>query len=861
MSASGKMYLKDYKSPAYEIQSLHLDFDLYEENTRVVSTMQMKQLRPEALELNGENLKLISCTVNGQKAHYQLTDDKLILDSTPEQFELCIETEINPKDNTALEGLYMSRGLFTTQCEAQGFRRITYFLDRPDVMTTYTVSITADRKKFPILLSNGDLITKENLGGGRHRAVWKDPFKKPCYLFALVAGDLGMIEDRFVTKSGKPVTLQIFAPHGKQAQCEHAMVSLKKAMKWDEEAFGREYDLSTFMIVAIEDFNMGAMENKGLNIFNSSLVFADSKSATDTDYLRIESVVGHEYFHNWTGNRITCRDWFHLSLKEGLTVYRDQEFSADVQDRSVQRIQDVDMLRTRQFAEDAGPNAHPVRPDFGAAMDNFYTATIYEKGSEVIRMMKNLVGAKGFRKGMDLYFERHDGQAVTIEEFVKSISDANNMDLTQFKLWYHQAGTPHIHVKEIYDEQKQTYTIEFTQKLLPSPGQDNKKPQHIPLIFGFLDPKGNEVKLKNSDVTVNTDGDTLFELKSETQSFTFKNVEFKPVLSLNRQFSAPIIIKWRRSADELVHLMKYDSDGFNRREAVYELLFQYFDGRILEGKATIDPQLIQAYRHLIRDTQISPSLKAELFSFPGDSLLAQRYDILDPQLIERAKNELIHTLSQELRLDWKNLFSIMPETYGHTALDFGRRKLQKVALYFWSKTEDAQAHALLSELAITSPHMGHRLQALQTLCDQNSSFKNEALAKFQRDWEHDSLVMNKWFAVQASSTHPTTFDNVKRLVDHPLFEIKNPNKVYALIRAFGQNVFRFYDIDKKPYVWFGKQIAAIDKINPQVAARLCDAFNFVPKLRKDLQDDVRKSLEPLKQQELSKNVQELLSRV
>lgn len=861
MSSSGKMYLKDYKSPAFEVLSLNLDFDLYEENTRVVSTMQVKKLRQEPLELDGENLRLISCTIDNAKADYRVVDSKLVISQTPDQFTLRIETEINPTQNTALEGLYMSRGLFTTQCEAQGFRHITYFLDRPDVMTTYTVSITADQKKYPVLLSNGDLISKEKLSGGRHRAVWKDPFKKPCYLFALVAGDLGVITDTFTTQSGKAVKLEIFAPHGKQAQCEHAMISLKKAMKWDEEAFGREYDLSTYMIVAIEDFNMGAMENKGLNIFNSSLVFADSKTATDTDFMRIESVVAHEYFHNWTGNRITCRDWFHLSLKEGLTVYRDQEFSSDMLDRSVQRIQDVDALRSRQFPEDAGPNAHPVRPDFGASMDNFYTATIYEKGSEVIRMMKNLVGARGFRKGMDLYFERHDGQAVTIEEFVQSISDANKIDLTQFKLWYHQAGTPQIFVRESYNESQNTFTVELTQKNPPSVGQDQKKPQHIPLIFGLLNSEGQALSFKNPEVTINSDGDTLFELKQETQTFTFKGLPSKPVLSLNRQFSAPVILKWRRSTEDLIHIMKYDSDGFNRREAVFELLFQYFDGRILEGRTEINPQMITAYRHLIHDLTISPSLKAELFSFPSDSLLAQRYDVLNPELILTAKNELVNALAHELRQDWKILHDSVPGTSGHTALDFGRRKLQKCALYFWARTEDAQAHALVSELAMSSNFMGHRLFGLQILCDQNSSFKSEALEKFKRDWQHESLVMNKWFSVQASSEHPSAFENVIALEKHPLFEIKNPNKVYSLIKTFGQNIFRFYDIEKKPYHWYAQKIVEIDKINPQVAARLCDAFNFVPRLRPDLQEDIRKTVAPLKQQELSKNVSELLSRV
>ncbi len=859
---SQKMYLKDYKAPAFEILSLNLDFDLFEEATRVKSTMQMKRLQSEALELDGENLKLISITLNGTKSDYKLVDNKLIIEKTPDAFELVIETEINPAANKALEGLYMSKGLFATQCEAQGFRHITYFLDRPDVMTIYTVSITADKKKFPILLSNGNLLSKEAVGNDRHKAVWNDPFKKPCYLFALVAGDLGVIKDNFTTMSGRKVNLEIYAPYGKQQQCEHAMVSLKKSMKWDEEAYGREYDLNTFMIVAIEDFNMGAMENKGLNIFNSSLVFADSKGATDTDYLRIESVVGHEYFHNWTGNRITCRDWFHLSLKEGLTVFRDQEFSGDMQDRSTQRIQDVDALRARQFPEDAGPNAHPVRPDMGASMDNFYTSTIYEKGSEVIRMMKNLVGSKGFRKGMDLYFERHDGQAVTIEEFAKSIADANKIDLTHFKEWYHQSGTPHITVKEKYDEENYTYTVELEQKTPPTVNQPEKKALHIPLLFGLLDTDGNEMKVSSPDMTVNSDGNSLLELKKDKQTFTFKNVTEQPVLSLNRQFSSPVVLKWKRSADDLIHLMKFDSDGFNRREAIYELLFQYFDARILENKKEVSEKLIEAYQHLIQDDSISFSLKAELFGFPNDSLLAQRYDVFRPRIVEAAKNELILALSHQLRQDWKQLYDSLPSAQGFTPEDFAIRKLKNKSLYFWGKSEDAQAQACISEVAMTASHMTNRLMALQMLCDQNSSFKDEALEKFKNDWQHDSLVMNKWFIVQSNSSHPTAFSEVKRLVDHPLFDIKNPNKVYSLIRAFGvANIFRFFDDSQKIFEWYAQKIAEIDKFNPQVAARLCEAYNFVPKLDAHMKALVQKSLEPIKAQELSKNVKELLARV
>ncbi len=856
-----KMYLKDYKAPAFEITSLFLDFDLFEECTRVKSKMQVKRLRPEALQLDGKNLKLISVLLDGESPNYQIVSDKLIIETTPDIFELVIETEINPEKNKALEGLYISKGLFTTQCEAQGFRHTTYFLDRPDVMTTYTVSITADEKKFPVLLSNGDLILKEKLGGGRHKSIWKDPFKKPCYLFALVAGDLGVLKDHFITLSGKKVALEIYATHGKQNQCEHAMVSLKKAMKWDEVTYGREYDLNTFMIVAIEDFNMGAMENKGLNIFNSSLVFADHKRATDHDYLAIEAVVAHEYFHNWTGNRITCRDWFHLSLKEGLTVFRDQEFSSDVQERSAQRIQDVDSLRSRQFPEDAGPNAHPVRPDFGAAMDNFYTSTIYEKGAEVIRMMKNLVGSKGFRKGMDLYFDRYDGQAVTIEEFASSISDANKIDLTHFKKWYHQSGTPQVSVKEKYDASSQSYSIELEQKTKPTADQPHKEALHIPLLFGLLDSKGCGIEISSPDATINSDQHTLLELKKESQIYFFKNMKEQPVLSLNRQFSSPINLKWKRSADELIHLIKYDSDGFNRRESIYELLFQYFDARILENKKEISDQLVNVYQYLIQDQSIALSLKAELFSFPSDSLLAQRYDLFQPRKLESAKNDLIDSLSVKLRSEWKNLYDLLPESQGYSPEDFGSRKLKNKALSFWGKTEDAQAHACISEQALTATHMGNRLSALSMLCDQNSAFKNEALEKFKYDWMHDSLIMNKWFAVQSMSTHRNTFLQVKELIDHPLFDIKNPNKVYSLIRSFGTNLFRFFDEKTNPFSWYAQKIMEIDRFNPQLAARLCEAYNFVPKLEKEMKVLVQTSLDPLKNQELSKNVSELISKI
>jgi aminopeptidase N len=854
--------LADYKTPAFEVINFELDFDLNETATRVTSKMKIKKLKDEPLVLDGENLELESLRLNQNAVQFDLTEKNLVIKNTPDRFELEIVTVIHPFANTSLDGLYLSKGLFTTQCESQGFRKITYFFDRPDVMTKYEVSISADRKKFPYLLSNGDLIESKDLGSGRHFAKWRDPFKKPSYLFALVAGDFGVLHDTFTTRSGKIVKLEIYGPHGQEPKCLHAMESLKKAMKWDEDKFDREYDLSTYMIVAIEDFNMGAMENKGLNVFNSSLIFADQKTATDQDFLSIEAVVAHEYFHNWTGNRITCRDWFHLSLKEGLTVYRDQEFSSDIQGQAVQRIQDVDSLRARQFPEDAGPNSHPVRPTEGASMDNFYSSTIYEKGAEVIRMMKNWVGEKTFKKAMDLYFEKYDGQAVTIEEFTACISEASGHDLTHFKLWYHQSGTPEIQVEEVFESSSNSFKVTLSQSTNPSRTQSEKKPLLIPFFYSLIDSQsGRVLKPVSSDISQNSDGQSLMILDQAQKTFTFKNLESKPAFSFNQNFSAPVTLNWKPDYQDLIHIIRFDYDGFNRREALYSLIFQSLDHMILDNKSTPDENLIGVYKSVIEDQSISAGLKAELLTFPSDSLILQRYENQPLKKIETAKNVLIQTIASDLKAAWKKLYTSLPLTTGISSTDMGIRSLENTSLFFWSLSEDAFAVSLLSEKSFLSPFMTNRLFCLKILIDRNLHFKSEALKIFKNQFETNSLMMNKWFQVQAASQSPDTFETVKGLVDHPLFDTKNPNKIYSLIRTFGSNAFQFFNNETEPYLWYAAQIKRIDKMNPQVAARLCDAYNLVPKLEATLQTKIKASLEALKESRLSSNVTELISRI
>lgn len=870
-----KVYLKDYQPPAFQVSQIHLDFILNDDISRVIATTDMVATGgSKDLWLDGEEMKLVSVTVDGQKPRYEVNAKGMTIFDLPAKFQLKIETESKPQENTSLEGLYKSNGVFCTQCEAQGFRKVTYFLDRPDVMTTYTVRIEADEKKYPVLLSNGDRISQKSLGNGRHEVIWKDPFKKPCYLFALVAGDLGVIRDTFTTQSGKKVDLEIYAVHGMQERCHHAMESLKKSMKWDEERFGREYDLSVYMILAVDDFNAGAMENKGLNIFNSRLVFADAKTATDADYFAIESVIAHEYFHNWTGNRVTLRDWFHLSLKEGLTVFRDQEFSMDQSSRALIRIDNVDDLRGYQFAEDAGPNAHPIRPASCFAVDNFFTGTIYEKGSEVIRMMQTMVGRPGFRKGMDLYFERHDGQAVIIEDFAKAISEPNKQDWSQFKLWYSQAGTPHVLIHEKYDANSKTYSVSLKQSCPPTSQEKIegvvKQPFHIPLVIGLLDSHtGKEIPVKSAHATVNTEGQTLIHLKKETETFTFENVPVKPVLSLNRQFSAPIHLNWSDKAEEAVleenlFLMKNDSDSFNRWESAQKIYQKSFHRLIEEyrtlQRATVSPDVVGAFSSVVNDPNLDADLKAKLMSLPGLDYIAQLEETIDAKAFLTAHDALAEAFAKE---NESALLKIYQEHHGKNVMsldpkDFGRRRLKNKSLGYLAYLPKYEAMAM--EQMKKAQIMTDQQSGFAIAVDAPSAHREEAIAWFYDRWKSESLVLNKWFAIQAQSSHPKTFETVQKLLSHPEFSLKNPNRVYSLLGKFGDNIPQFHREDLDTYSFMADQILELDKLNPQVAARVAGCFDVWKKLPSVGQAKAHKQLERLVSAGLSNNTHEILSK-
>ncbi len=867
--APQKIYLKDYQAPDFAVDHLSLDFILTEDVTRVTSAMKMRKTGSNReLFLDGEELKLVSVLVNGQTPAYEVLPNGLKISGLPENFELKIETELKPQENTSLEGLYKSNGVFCTQCEAQGFRKITYFLDRPDVMTKFRVRIEADQKKYPVLLSNGDRMSAHLLPGGRHEVTWEDPHKKPCYLFALVAGDLGMVRDQFTTMSGKKVDLEIYAAHGMQDRCQFAMQSLKKSMKWDEERFGREYDLSTYMILAVDDFNAGAMENKGLNIFNSRLVFANPQTATDSDYFSVESVIAHEYFHNWTGNRVTLRDWFHLSLKEGLTVFRDQEFSMDQSSRALIRIENVDDLRNYQFAEDSGPNAHPIRPASCYAVDNFFTATIYEKGSEVIRMMQTMVGRPGFRKGMDLYFKRHDGQAVIIEDFAKAIAEPNNQNWDQFKLWYSQAGTPEVSVKENFDAASKKYTLELSQKCDLTSQEKvegvEKKPFHIPLVIGLLDSAGKDMKIQSAQAVVNTENQDLIHLKQQQQTFVFENVTQRPVLSLNRQFSAPIHLKHDASFEDMLFLMKHDSDAFNRWDAAQKIYLQLNSKLICAYREGKTPELasavVQAFVSVVENSELDPDLKAKLMLLPSFDYLAQLEPVLDGPAFQKAHDLMTQGFAKaaEAQLQkiyeahhGQNIASLDPK-------DFGRRKLKNKALTYLASLPQHQA--LAKAQFETAKIMTDQQAAFANLVDFENDLRDWAIDKFYQQWKSEGLVLNKWFVHQAYSSHPNTFATVQKLMSHPDFHIKNPNRVYSLIGGFGGNLSQFHRPDQDTYAFMADRVIEIDKLNPQVAARLAGAFDVWTKLAGTSREKAHREIERMARAGLSSNTHEIVQK-
>jgi aminopeptidase N len=838
------IYLKDYQVPDYLIDETHLTFELFEDHTLVHAQLVMRR-NPEAgaglpaLRLDGQQLELLRVALDDRElsaADYELTDSHLTLQPAGTRFVIDSSVRIHPETNTALEGLYKSSGMFCTQCEAEGFRKITYYLDRPDVMSTFTTTLSASQHDYPVLLSNGNPIasgTEETAPGekARHWATWEDPFKKPAYLFALVAGDLWCVEDTFTTMNAREVTLRIYVEPENIDKCQHAMDSLKKSMRWDEEVYGREYDLDIFIIVAVNDFNMGAMENKGLNIFNSSCVLARAETATDAAHQRVEGVVAHEYFHNWSGNRVTCRDWFQLSLKEGFTVFRDAEFSADMHSRTVKRIEDVAYLRTHQFAEDAGPMAHPVRPDAFMEISNFYTLTVYEKGSEVVRMIRTLVGAQGFRKGSDLYFERHDGQAVTCDDFIKAMEDANGIDLTQFKRWYSQAGTPRLEVSESYDAAANSYRLQFRQSCPATPGQAEKLPFVIPVELGLLDGQGRELALQLIGEDAPVGNSRVLQITEAEQAFTFINVPEQPLPSLLRGFSAPVKLSFPYSRDQLMFLMQHDSDGFNRWEAGQQLSVQVLQELIAQqqrGEALVlDQRLPSALRAVLEDESLDPAMVAEMLSLPSEGYLVELSAQADVDAIHSAREFVRKQLAAQLHdLLWARYQANREQSrqteYVAEAAHFARRSLQNIALSYLMLSERAEVLAACLEQFEHADNMTERLSALA--CLVNSPFaedKAKALASFAEFFKDNALVMDQWFSVQAASGLPGALARVEALMQHPAFTLKNPNKVRALIGAFAQqNLMGFHAADGSGYAFLAEQVISLNKLNPQIASRL-----------------------------------------
>ncbi|MCF3195114.1 aminopeptidase N [Pseudomonas bubulae] len=832
------IYLKDYQAPDYLIDETHLTFELFEDHTLVHAQLVMRRNPARGaglptLALDGQQLELLSVSLDDIELaaeDYQLGDSHLILHPTSEQFVVDTSVRIHPESNTALEGLYKSGGMFCTQCEAEGFRKITYYLDRPDVMSKFTTTVVAEQHSYPILLSNGNPIASGPDEDGRHWATWEDPFMKPAYLFALVAGDLWCVEDTFTTMSERSVALRIYVEPENIDKCQHAMTSLKKSMAWDEETYGREYDLDIFMIVAVNDFNMGAMENKGLNIFNSSAVLARAETATDAAHQRVEAIVAHEYFHNWSGNRVTCRDWFQLSLKEGFTVFRDSEFSADMNSRTVKRIQDVAYLRTHQFAEDAGPMAHAVRPESFIEISNFYTLTVYEKGSEVVRMIHTLLGAEGFRKGSDLYFERHDGQAVTCDDFIKAMEDANGADLSQFKRWYSQAGTPRLAVSEHYDAQQHSYSLTFAQSCPETPDKVEKLPFVIPVELGLLDARGGEIALQLAGEAAASGTSRVLSVTEAEQTFTFVGVNEKPLPSLLRGFSAPVKLSFDYSRDQLMFLMQHDSDGFNRWDAGQQLSVQVLQeliGQHQRGEALVmDQRLVEALRTVLGNDQLDQAMVAEMLSLPGEAYLTEISDVADVEAIhaarEFARKQLADSLFDALWARYQANREVSKATpYVAEAEHFARRALQNIALSYLMLSGKPQVLAAALEQFEHSDNMTERLTALAVLV--NSPYESEkaaALASFAEQFKDNPLVMDQWFSVQAGSTLPGGLQRVRELMEHPAFTIKNPNKVRALVGAFaGQNLINFHAADGSGYRFLADLVIELNGFNPQIASR------------------------------------------
>ena len=859
------IHRQDYRPFPWLVKETHLLIQHFVGYSLVTSRMTLHSVDRQnpPLRLNGERLELLSLAVDGRtltEKEYLFIDGELLYQPVNSEFSLEIVTKIHPDDNTALEGIYRSNGMYCSQCEAEGFRTITCYPDRPDVLSVFTTRIEADKKSCPILLAGGNQIASGELADGRHYATWHDPFPKPAYLFSTVAGDLACLEDSFVTRSGKKVALRIYVEDHNKEKCGHAMASLKKAMRWEEEVYGLEYDLDIFMIVAVEDFNMGAMENKGLNVFNAKNIVASPDTATDLDYQTIEAVIAHEYFHNWTGNRITCRDWFQVSLKEGLTVFRDQQFSADMQSKAAQRIDDVRILRAGQFREDSGPMAHAVRPDSYVEINNFYTATVYNKGAEVVRMLHTFLGEAGFRAGMDLYVARHDGQAVTCDDFLAAMQDANpGHDLAQFALWYSQAGTPHLTVREEYERPR--YRLIVEQKTPPTPGQFEKKSLHMPLAVGLLTADG-------AVMPINGQENMVLHLREARQEFVWENIAQKPVLSFLRDFSAPVIVETCQSRADLLTLMTHDRDPFNRWDAAARLAEEtIFAGvaALAVGEGPVaDAGYLAAMGSVLTNKEVDMALKAQMLQLPSESYLATRMEVVRPGLLWQARRFLQQELAMALKEDLLTIYYENEDfgAYDLSAAAMGRRGLQNSAL-----------SCLMAETPLTRPvaklcrkhywmakNMTAALCALQLAADGNIAERSEIIDDFARKWRHDALVMDKWFSAQAISSREDTLATVAGLLAHPAFSRRNPNKVRALIGTFaGGNHYRFHAEDGEGYLFLADQIIDLQADNPQIAARLTAPLTFWRRYDDKRQNLMQAQLQRiLRTENLSRDVYEIV---
>ncbi|RLA07066.1 MAG: aminopeptidase N [Gammaproteobacteria bacterium] len=866
------IYLKDYQPLAFQVDSIELRVELDPTQTRISSRLAVRRragaLANAPLKLDGKQMQLTRVSVDGfelRRSEYEVDDESLTLTSLPDSCVVEIDTLIDPQGNTALEGLYLSNGMFCTQCEAHGFRKITYYPDRPDVLSRFTTTLIADKADYPVLLANGNLDDSGELDGGKHWARWVDPHPKPAYLFAMVAGDLSRVADSFTTMNGRKVALEIFVEHENVDKCAHAMTSLQKSMAWDEQTYSREYDLDIYMIVAVSHFNMGAMENKGLNVFNSRYVLASPETATDMDFEGIESVIAHEYFHNWSGNRVTCRDWFQLSLKEGFTVFRDQQFSADMGSATVKRIDDVRVIRGHQFLEDSGPMAHPVQPDSYIEINNFYTVTVYNKGAEVVRMLHTLLGGSQFRQATDLYFARHDGQAATVENFVRCMEEVSGRDLAQFRRWYKQAGTPVLDVVTDYDEASDVFTLLVKQSCPATPGQGEKQPFHIPLTLGLIGAGGEPLTLQLEDEEQPGAVERTLELTEPVHSFKFKNLGGKPVPSLLRRFSAPVKLDVGHSETDLTFLLARDPDLFNRWEAAQQLAQQVIQRQLdSPDQTSISSGVIDAFGAVLIEADLDPAMVAQIFQLPGEATLAEQQREIDPEQIYSARHTLRETLAGEHRAQFLQRYLAMKteQTYAFDADQNAARALKNSCLSYLMEQPDEQVVGLCMEQFRSSNNMTDSLAALAALVHCDLPERQIALAEFYQQWRHDPLVIDKWFSLQAQSALAGTLERVEALLDHADFSLTNPNRVRSLVGAFiSGNLRQFHAADGGGYQFLADQVLALDGLNPQVAARMVNPLGrwrrYEPVRRELMKTQLQRIVG---QQGLSKDVFEIVSK-